>query len=109
MKGRIFYSWQSDLPSSTNRSFILEALEGAAKDVKKDEEITIEPVIDRDTAGVAGAPDIGVTILAKIDAAVAFVCDVSLVTADAAGRPSPNPNVLVELGYAVRALGQGRI
>lgn len=109
MKGNIFYSWQSDLPNSTNRNFILDALEGAAKDVKREEEITIEPVIDRDTAGVAGAPDIGLTILAKIDAAVAFVCDVSLVTADAAGRPSPNPNVLVELGYALRALGLSKI
>jgi hypothetical protein len=109
VKSNIFYSWQSDLPSSTNRSFILDALEGAAKDVKRDDEIVVEPVIDRDTAGVAGSPDIGITILSKIDAAAAFVCDVSVVTTDAAGRPSPNPNVLVELGYAMKALGHGRI
>jgi hypothetical protein len=108
MKGNVFYSWQSDLPNKTNRGFIQDALERAAEDLKKDNEIIIEPVIDRDTAGVPGSPDIGLTIFAKIDEAVAFVCDVSFVTADSAGRPSPNPNVLIELGYALKALGVGK-
>src|SRR4051794_10879338 len=109
MKCNIFYSWQSDLPGSTNRNFILSALEGAASDVKADAEVTVEPVIDRDTAGVAGSPDIALTIFSKIEAAIAVVCDVSLVTHAAAGRPSPNPNVLLELGFALKALGPGKI
>ena len=32
MASIIFYSWQSDLPNSTNRGFIQAALEQAAKD-----------------------------------------------------------------------------
>jgi hypothetical protein len=55
----------------------------------------VEPVIDRDTAGVPGSPDIAHTIFDKIDAAAVFVCDVSIVNADTAGRPTPNPNVLL--------------
>jgi len=81
--GTIFYSWQSDLPNNTNRGFIQDALEKAVKELKKDE--TIEPavradlIIDHDTAGVPGSPDISATILAKIDAADVFVADLSII------------------------------
>ena len=65
----IFYSWQSDLPNATNRSFILGALENVAKAITADDTIDVEPVVDRDTQGVAGAPDIAKTIFQKLDAA----------------------------------------
>lgn len=71
--------------------------------------MTVDPVIDRDTQNVPGAPDIGATILAKIDAAAVFVADVTLVGSTVSGKPTPNPNVLVELGYAVKGLGWSRI
>lgn len=110
MKCNIFYSWQSDRPNSTNRGLIQDALEGAAKDLKQDEELIVEPVIDRDTAGVAGSPDIGTTIFSKIDEAAAFVCDVSIINQKVSEkRLMPNPNVLIELGYALKTLGQNRI
>lgn len=67
MSSIIFYSWQSDLPNSTNRGFIQRALEQAAKDIRGDDSIAVEPVIDRDTAGIPGSPDIAATILEKID------------------------------------------
>ena len=111
----LFYSWQSDLPNFTNRGFIQQALEDAAKAVRQDESVKIEPVVDRDTQSVPGSPDIGQTIFAKIDNAVAFVCDVSLINSkfeSADGippRPTPNPNVLIELGYAAKSLGWERI
>jgi hypothetical protein len=105
MKCTVFYSWQSDLPNATNRGFIETALEHAAKSIRNDESILIEPVIDRDTAGVPGSPDIAMTILSKIDNAQVFVCDVSLINQDSPGRSSPNPNVLIELGYAMKSLG----
>src|SRR5262249_43548264 len=38
-----------------------------------------------------------------------FVCDVSCINGDKGGRPTPNPNVLIELGYAASALGWDRI
>lgn len=60
-------------------------------------------------------PDIVETIFSKIDDCDIFVADVSAVTTyhvmDSEGQPTdrikatPNPNVLVELGYAVRVLG----
>jgi hypothetical protein len=108
LSDRIFYSWQSDSPSNTNRSLISAALEKAIDGVKKDSSIPIDPVIDRDTLGLSGSPDISHSIFSKIDAASVFVCDVSIIDAEAK-RSSPNPNVLIELGYAVKALGWNRI
>jgi hypothetical protein len=105
----IFYSWQSDLDHKTNWNFIEECLRRATKAIQNDDSILVEPVIDRDTRGVAGSPDIGATIFAKIETSAAFVCDVSCINRDKGGRPAPNPNVLVELGYAAKALGWDRI
>lgn len=105
---RVFYSWQSDLPSSTNRGLIGDA-RGEALACLTESSASVDPVPDRDTQGVAGAPDIVSTILEKIDAATVFVGDVSLVTPPCAERPSPNPNVLLALGYALRALGPSRV
>jgi hypothetical protein len=70
---KIFYSWQSDLPNSTNRSFIEKALERAAKSIQRDDSIEVEPVIDRDTRNIPGSPDIAVTIFKKIDKSDIFV------------------------------------
>lgn len=109
MKKIVFYSWQSDLPNSTNRGFIQQALENAVSTIVNDATVEVEPVVDRDTQGVAGAPDIASTIFAKITASDVFVADVSIVIQSKEGRPTPNPNVLVELGYALRCLGHERI
>ena len=125
MKCIVFYSWQSDRPNSTNRGFIQRALESAAKAIRDDETILVEPVVDRDTAGVPGSPDIGSTIFEKIEKAQVFICDLTLINTEAAfiliedkvvrinedkvPRPTPNPNVLLELGYALKTLGPSRI
>lgn len=109
MTETIFYSWQSDLPNATNRTFIEDALGKAAKAISRDDEMNVEPVIDRDTAGVPGSPNIALAILEKIANASVFVCDVSFINPGTDARPTPNPNVLVELGYALRALGDRRI
>jgi hypothetical protein len=105
---KIFYSWQSDLPNKTNRGFISDALALAVKELHRDPEVGVEPVIDRDVAGTPGSPDIAHTILAKIKDSEIFVGDVSIVNRGAP-RPTPNPNVLIELGYAMAALGTERI
>lgn len=116
MKSIVFYSWQSDLPNPVNRGFIQSALESVAKTIAQDEAVKIEPVIDRDTQGLPGAPDIGQAIFRKIEAADVFVCDVSIINAGAQmpdGTPpcrlTPNPNVLIELGYAAHHLSWDRI
>src|SRR5690348_7440379 len=105
----IFYSWQSDLPNVTNRTLIEQALKKAARTLRHDPTISVEPVIERDTAGVAGAPAIQTTIFNRIERAQVFVGDVSIINQGSALRLTPNPNVLVELGYALKALGEGRL
>jgi len=109
MKRTIFYSWQSDLPNATNRGFIQEALEKVVTTIANNDTVAVEPVIDRDTQGVAGSPDIASTIFSKITAADVFVADISIITKVKNGRMTPNPNVLIELGYALKCLGHERI
>ncbi len=108
MSDKIFYSWQSDLPNRTNRGLIQSALEKTAKDLRSDESIAIDPVVDRDTLSAPGAPDIAATIFRKIDESTAFVCDVSIVCRPKKKRPCPNPNVLLELGYALKSISSER-
>lgn len=107
---KVFYSWQSDLPPRTNWSFIEDALKKAAKAIAK-QDLGIEPVIDRDTQDVTGSPDIAQTIFDKICTADVFVADVSVINGppNEGGRPTPNPNVLVELGYAAAVLSWERV
>lgn len=109
MKKIVFYSWQSDLPNTSNRGFIEKALRKAVKGIADDESIDIEPVIDRDTAGVGGSPEISGTIFEKIAKADIFVADVSIINKNENGRKVPNPNVLIELGYALKALGHDKV
>ena len=104
MTARIFYSWQSDIKAAACRTLIEDALELAIKQLAADDAVEVVPVIDRDTLGVPGSPDIGATIFSKIDSASVIVADVTIV-GKVGERATPNPNVLVELGYALRALG----
>jgi hypothetical protein len=91
MKRTIFYIWQSDFLPATNRNFIQRALEDAAKAIKTDDTLDIEAVIDRDTVGVPGSPDIAKTIFEKIAAADVVVADVSIINAKYGGRPDLPP------------------
>ena len=106
----IFYSWQSDLPRSRNQGFIQECLEEAIAQVSGEPGVVLVPSIDRDTQGEPGSPAIADTILTKIDNCDMFVCDVSIINNDEnPKRPTPNPNVLLELGWAAQRLGWERI
>ncbi len=99
----IFYSWQSDIKAS--RNFISDCMKRLLQ--KLVDLAAIE--ISRDTEGIAGAPNIGDTIYEKIDRADIFVADVTIINAGTTGRKTPNPNVLIELGYAIKTLGWNRI
>jgi hypothetical protein len=103
---RIFYSWQSWTPSARNRQFIEESLEQTLKRIEDANSQSI--IIDRDTKGLPGAPAIADAILEKIEQCDIFLADVSLVLKDDSHQ-SPNPNVMLELGYAVKCLGWNRI
>lgn len=104
----IFYSWQSDLPRSRNCDFIQECIEEAISSVSVDG-IQLIPCLDRDTQDEPGAPDIAETILRKIENSDMVVCDVSIITGEDAPKACPNPNVMLELGYAAKHLGWERV
>ena len=108
LKLTIFYSWQSDLPNNSNRSFIETALERAVKGILTDSQMEIAPVLDRDTKGIPGSPEIASTIFQKISNSHIFVGDITIIN-HRAKKPTPNPNVLIELGYALHVLGDAKI
>lgn len=99
----IFYSWQSDLSNKSNRYFIEDCLKRAIKKTNKRLELSF--VLDRDTKGAKGSPDITHVIFDKIDTSVLFIADVTLINPEEDSRPTPNPNVLIELGYAAARIG----
>jgi len=101
----VFWSWQTDSPSRENRNFIEDCLRRAAKKIGREDAIVID--VDRDTKGIGGTPSIADTILNKIRASDVFVWDATLVYSQP--RHAPNPNVLIELGYALAAMGDGRL
>lgn len=105
----IFYSWQSDTPSKTNHRFIKEALDDAVKQLVAEGHVEEAPRVDHDTKDVHGDPDIFPTILKKIENCDVFIADVTIVASTSDGKNIPNPNVLLELGYAYKAVGSGRI
>jgi hypothetical protein len=65
--------------------------------------------LDHDTKGVPGLAAIADSIFRKIDTAHVFVADVTPIGKSLAGKWIANPNVLIELGYAKKALGPDRI
>jgi hypothetical protein len=110
----IFYSWQSDLNCKANNHFIKDCLENAIKLLNKEEQISVTPRLDKDTEGKSGSPNIADTIFQKIDACQLFIADVTLINSSfipkiLKQKLSPNPNVLIELGYATNRLSWERI
>lgn len=111
----VFYSWQSDLPRKLSRDVIHGATEAAIARLAIDATLEDSPRLDHDTQGVAGAPEITGTIFRKIEQCGVFVADLSFVASTVpedttkAGKRIPNPNVLLELGYATRHVGWDRV
>jgi hypothetical protein len=103
----VFYAWQSDHPKEC-RNFIEQALRKAIKELAAEPDAKVVPRLDKDTEGVPGSPSISDTIFRKIDAASVFVGDITPIL-QTETRRSPNPNVLLELGYAVKRLGWDRV
>ena len=105
----IFFSWQSDLPNKTNRNLIENSIKLALKKMNQDSPYSLITEIDRDTKGVLGSPDIVDSTLTKIDKCGLFIADISIINSSLNGKRTPNPNVLFELGYAVKCLGWDRV
>lgn len=124
---KIFWSWQSDTAGKTGRFFVRDCLLEAVRKLK-DEEDLIEPSereardalhVDSDRQGVPGSPDLADLIFTKIDAAEVFVADVTPVSRIPArtltdgsrirAKRNMNPNVAIELGYALKSLGSRQV
>lgn len=102
MKVSIFYSWQSDIDYKTNKYFIEDSIRKAICKINKENELVA--CIDRDTKNRIGSPDIRDSVFDKINRCKFFICDVSM-----NNNGVPNSNVLIELGYAIKAVGWKRI
>ena len=109
MEKTVFWSWQSDLDGRVTREVIRFALDAAITTLSADVEEADRPSLASDTQGVAGTPDIVATILRKINQAAVFVGDVTPIAVSASGKACANPNVLLEMGYANRALNEHRV
>jgi len=108
---QIFWSWQNDHAPKSCRNFIRIALAEAAE--KAGDELGLEeaerPELDHDTKNEPGMADISATIMAKISRSAVFVADLTPIGKTKDGKALPNPNVLIELGWALRALEPERI
>jgi hypothetical protein len=114
-----FWSWQSDNHQPSGRYFVRDVLGrlavelnvDATEDAERPEEDTdnIRIEVDHDTLGIGGSPPIADTILRKIREAAVFVADVTPVGKTEGGKQMPNPNVMIELGYAMKVLEHERI
>lgn len=109
----IFFSWQADRSTRVCRNLQERALERAITNIGQEANLQNanreEFVLDRDTKDEPGSPPIAATIFRKIDAAAVFVPDCTFVGTRTDGRSTPNPNVLLEYGWALKSLGYKRI
>ena len=109
----IFYAWQSDRSQKAHRYLLRDAAREAITSIELDADIEDSPRLDHDTRDVSGTPDIANTIYRKIQASGVFLADLTFVgsTDDRGGHRKllPNPNVMLELGYAARCIGWERI
>lgn len=103
----IFNSWQSDSPH--NSKAIRAALRDASN--KLEEKIAgLHVKNDEATSNQVGTMHIPSSILQNISDADIFVADLSTVGSTSDGKKKlQNPNVLIELGYAIAQLGWDRI
>jgi hypothetical protein len=111
---KIFWSWQSDRPGKISRHLVREALELAVDELNKDlaiEEPEREVSLDHDRKGVPGSPDLASVILEKIRGCDVFIADVTPVgeTANKPPKKLMNPNVAIELGYALHTITDRRM
>ena len=97
---RLFFSWQSDSPANTNRDFIYGCLEQAVTKTK------LPLQLDEATRGVPGTPGIVGSVFSKIRESSVFVPDLTLVGEYRGERSTPNPNVILEYGFALEAVGE---
>jgi len=103
-----FFAWQLDTPPEQNKTFIWNALSAATSSAASSAVPEESPRPESDTGGVAGSPNIVDTIFKRIRDCAFFIADLTFTAKTESGKLVPNPNVLIELGYAARSIGWER-
>lgn len=110
----IFYSWQVDVTG--NRNFIDKKIKEAILEILEMPEMHgVEIMHDDSTKNRSGSPSIVETIHEKINICDVFIADITPITSiegkgeDGREKLIPNPNVMTEAGFALRAIGANRI
>lgn len=100
----IFFSWQSDIEG--NRSIIRKGIKDACEKLTQSNGYEIN--IDEATRDIPGSPTIEKTVMDKIEKCDVYIADITPIT-QSNGKQIPNPNVLIELGYALKCIELARI
>lgn len=112
-RDKVFFSWQSDVSETVTKTVIRKAIQTAIKQVNTEIKLQSakrkqsELKYDADTIGATGNPAVFDKTCEKIEAAAAFVADVTYVATVEKGKTIkgiPNANVMIEYGYAVKSL-----
>lgn len=101
----IFYSWQSDRKPVRNK--LGTALKRVCNLLSRELNEAERPELDSDTRGRFGSESISRTIFEKIDACDVFIADVTPILKSDNGKLFPNPNVMIEVGYALKTKPTG--
>lgn len=109
---KVFYCWQSNLPYELNNTFIEDCIKEAIELVNNSIPSTNSRfILDKDTSGVSGSPPVTEIILNKINECSVFIADISNVGKINTNPKKfvPNPNVLIEYGYALKSVSNDKI
>lgn len=105
---RVFWSWQSDINAKISRIFVKKVIERTLAELHEELNLEERPEIDHDTKGELGSPAIVDTIFEKISQSDLFIADVTPI-ADNGSKKVMNPNVAIEVGYAISELGHRKM
>lgn len=102
----IFLSWQLD--NRDEKKLIQKSLEKVINQLKKE---GYKIKLEQDMRETSGSSDIPDTLFKKISKSDIFIADVNLVYESSFREDyfAPNPNVMIELGYAAAELGWSHI
>lgn len=107
----VFYAWQSDTERKLNRFLIRDATQDAIDRITTDAKLEDSPRLDHDTKDTPGMPDVANVIFEKIERCGIFLVDVTIAAKLPPKEPNripkgiPNPNAMLELGYAAASIG----
>ena len=108
----IFFCWQDHLDKKLHRYLIRDAIKAAIVKVQGELPKTANCILrpDSDTSGKAGTIEIAKIIFEKISKSTIVIGDVTPAPVILGKkRWYPNPNVMIEIGYAAKVVGWNRI